>query len=147
MTLGEKLLELRKKEGLSQEEAAEKLGVSRQTVSKWETDQTAPELGKAKLLCQLYGVSYGYLFGTASALGDLTSAEAVSDEIDWTSAWSKKYPILASYPGQPGIQAFQDGMWALYQHYRDTYQCTELDAFLVLKDILYRHYRTVKGLD
>ncbi len=40
MSLGEKLLYLRKKEGLSQEDVAEKLGVSRQTVSKWETDQT-----------------------------------------------------------------------------------------------------------
>lgn len=44
MTLGKKLLDLRKKAGLSQEEVAGKLGVSRQTISKWETDQTIPEL-------------------------------------------------------------------------------------------------------
>ncbi|HEX9062047.1 MAG TPA: helix-turn-helix transcriptional regulator, partial [Clostridia bacterium] len=50
MSLGEKLLDLRKKAGLSQEDVAEKLGVSRQTVSKWESDQTVPELIKAKLL-------------------------------------------------------------------------------------------------
>jgi len=61
MSLGEKLLDLRKKASLSQEEVAEKLGVSRQTVSKWETDQTALELIKAKLLSQLYSVSQDYL--------------------------------------------------------------------------------------
>lgn len=38
MSLGEKLLSLRKKAGLSQEEVGEKLGISRQIVSKWETD-------------------------------------------------------------------------------------------------------------
>ncbi|WP_330655437.1 helix-turn-helix transcriptional regulator [Alkaliphilus sp. B6464] len=41
MSLGKKLLYLRKQAGLSQEDVAEKLGVSRQTVSKWETDQTS----------------------------------------------------------------------------------------------------------
>lgn len=61
MSLGEKLLYLRKKAGLSQEDVAEKLSVSRQTVSKWETDQTVPELNKAKLLSELYNVSYDYL--------------------------------------------------------------------------------------
>jgi len=50
MSLGEKLLNLRKKAALSQENVAEKLRVSRQTISKWETDQTVPELNKAKLL-------------------------------------------------------------------------------------------------
>ncbi|WP_416232325.1 helix-turn-helix transcriptional regulator [Clostridium kluyveri] len=61
MLLGEKLLDLRKKEGLSQEDVADKLGVSRQTVSKWETGQTVPELAKVKLLSQLYNISYDYL--------------------------------------------------------------------------------------
>lgn len=58
MSLGEKLLELRKKAGLSQEEVADKLNVSRQTVSKWETGRTVPELIKGKLLSELYHVSY-----------------------------------------------------------------------------------------
>jgi transcriptional regulator with XRE-family HTH domain len=99
MSLGEKLLSLRKKAALSQEEVGEKLGVSRQTVSKWETDQTVPELIKAKLLSQLYNVSYDYLISSSPLSGDLTNIEMIVDEIDWTSAWSKKYPILASYQG------------------------------------------------
>ena len=44
MTLGERLTELRKKANLSQEDIAEKIGVSRQTVSKWELDQSLPDL-------------------------------------------------------------------------------------------------------
>ncbi|WP_242745046.1 helix-turn-helix transcriptional regulator [Allobaculum sp. Allo2] len=48
MTLGSSLFQARKKQGLSQEDVAEKLGVSRQTVSKWETDETVPDLRQAK---------------------------------------------------------------------------------------------------
>lgn len=44
MQLGNHLFQARKKAGLSQEEVAEKLGVSRQTVSKWETDETLPDI-------------------------------------------------------------------------------------------------------
>lgn len=57
MALGNKLINLRKKTGLSQEEVAEKLGVTRQTVSKWETDQSTPDFDKIGPLCELYGIS------------------------------------------------------------------------------------------
>lgn len=57
MTIGNKLLELRKKAGLSQEEAAERLGVSRQTISKWETDQSTPDFDKLSLICNLYNIT------------------------------------------------------------------------------------------
>ena len=57
MTLGERLTELRKKDNLSQEEMAEKLGVSRQTISKWELDQSLPDFDKILPICKLYGIS------------------------------------------------------------------------------------------
>lgn len=50
MTLGEKLQKLRKQSGLSQETLAEKVAVTRQTISKWELDQSTPELA---ILAQL----------------------------------------------------------------------------------------------
>ena len=48
MTLGKSLFQARKKVGLSQENVAEKVGVSRQTISKWETDETIPDIYMAK---------------------------------------------------------------------------------------------------
>lgn len=57
MSLGNKLLNLRKEKGLSQEEVAERLNVSRQTVSKWETDQSTPDFDKILPLCELYGIT------------------------------------------------------------------------------------------
>lgn len=57
MKLYEKLYELRRAAGLSQEELAEKLNVSRQAVSKWENGTTQPELAKLIELSRLYGVS------------------------------------------------------------------------------------------
>ena len=82
MLLGDKILNLRKKPVLSQEEVANKLDVSRQTVSKWETNQTVPELKKIKLLSQLYNVSYDYLISKSNPSGDITSIEMIVDEID-----------------------------------------------------------------
>ena len=57
MDLNEKLFELRKKNNWSQEELAEKLDVSRQTVSKWESSKSIPELDKLVKLSEIYGIS------------------------------------------------------------------------------------------
>ena len=57
MQLGNHLFQARKKAGLSQEEVAEKLGVSRQTVSKWETDETLPDIRQSKRMALLYKIS------------------------------------------------------------------------------------------
>lgn len=57
MTLGERLTELRKKMNLSQEEVAEKLYVTRQTVSKWELDQSTPDFDKIVPICKLYNIT------------------------------------------------------------------------------------------
>ncbi len=57
MDLGNKLLELRKKKNLSQEEAAFELNVTRQTISKWETNQSVPDFSKLVALCELYEIT------------------------------------------------------------------------------------------
>ena len=62
MSLGEKLLKLRKKKGLSQEEVADILHVTRQTISKWETDQSMPDFDKVIPICNLYEISTEELF-------------------------------------------------------------------------------------
>lgn len=57
MNVGEKILQLRKKMGLSQEELAEKLNVTRQTISKWETNQSSPDFEKIVPLCDLFEIT------------------------------------------------------------------------------------------
>jgi len=57
MTLGEKIFRLRESAGLSQEQLAEKMAVSRQAVSKWEMDQALPHIDKVIRLCQLFNIS------------------------------------------------------------------------------------------
>lgn len=57
MNIGNKLLKLRKKKALSQEELAEKLGVTRQTISKWELNETSPNINQAKEISKLFNVS------------------------------------------------------------------------------------------
>lgn len=57
MKLGERLYNYRRKKGLSQEDVASKLNVTRQTVSKWETDQTLPDLDKIESICELFEIS------------------------------------------------------------------------------------------
>ncbi len=61
MILADKIIENRKKNGWSQEELAEKLGVSRQSVSKWEGAQAVPDMKKILQLAELFGVTTDYL--------------------------------------------------------------------------------------
>lgn len=76
MDLGKKLFELRKSKNLSQEDVAEKLKVTRQTVSKWETNQSTPDFDKIVPLCDLYGIS------TDELLKDEVKKEQEEDEVE-----------------------------------------------------------------
>lgn len=61
MTLGAKIRESRRKQGLSQEQLADKLAVSRSAVAKWETDKGLPDVGNLKILARLLKVSVDHL--------------------------------------------------------------------------------------
>lgn len=63
LTMGQRIAEERKKLGLSQEGLGEKMGVSRQAISKWEADGAVPEIDKLITLSKLFGVSVGWLLG------------------------------------------------------------------------------------
>ncbi|MBQ6874630.1 MAG: helix-turn-helix transcriptional regulator [Lachnospiraceae bacterium] len=67
MNLSQKIYDCRKKAGLSQEALAEKLGVSRQAISKWETGEATPEVGKLLLLANVFGVTTDWLLSEDEA--------------------------------------------------------------------------------
>lgn len=83
MKLGNKLLTLRKQKGLSQEEVADILGVSRQTISKWETDQSTPDFDKIIPLCDLYEITTDELLkGKKEENGFTPSDEPITGEVN-----------------------------------------------------------------
>ena len=77
MILADKIIELRKKNGWSQEDLAEKLDVSRQSISKWESAQSIPDMNKILKLSEIFGVSTDFLLKD-----DMDTAEYVEIPVD-----------------------------------------------------------------
>ncbi len=149
MSLGANLCRARKKSGLSQEAVAEKLGVSRQTVSKWETDETLPDIRQAKRMASLYRLSLDELIDFDLEVREIqeaiqrTSGET-TEKIDWTKAWGKRYPVLLSYPERVDPAPYAQGLAELLDRLKGESGYGELDAFLVLKDILAKVWQARK---
>lgn len=141
MKLGENLFQARKKKGLSQEAVAEKLGVSRQTISKWETDETLPDIRQAKKLAVLYGLTLDELIEFDADVQEIQevinkTTEETVNKVDWTKLWAEKYPILARYQEEVDVTAYEEQLQKLLSDMEKQYGYNALDAFLVLKDIL-----------
>ncbi len=107
-TLGGRIQEGRKAAGLSQETLGEKLEVSRQAVSKWESDAAIPELEKLIAMSRLFGVTVGELLGVerpAEAAGELTERElaaaaAIAERMAGTRRpWSRRRRLLTACAG------------------------------------------------
>jgi len=81
MKLCDKIVKLRRAAGLSQEELADRLNVSRQAVSKWESDQSMPDIDKVILLSDLFGVTTDYLLKDSyMPEGENVTRDTASDE-------------------------------------------------------------------
>ena len=80
MTIGEKITHLRIANKISQEQLAEKLGVSRQSVSKWEMDQSLPHIDKVLLICELFSVSADELLHNDVVIHRDTSGSSASED-------------------------------------------------------------------
>ena len=86
MTFGERLYELRKNKNISQEELAELLDVSRQTISKWENDKAYPEMTRLFFISEYFDVSLDYLIrGTESNEDVAVSYKAKNMLMIWNS--------------------------------------------------------------
>ena len=141
MGFGENFMRSRKKSGLSQEEVAAKLGVSRQTVSKWELGETLPDIQQAKKLSTLYHITLDELVELDLQVKEIQeviekTTEETQKKIDWTAMWAKKYPVLASYPQEVNLEDYVPGLKAMLARLEQEYHYNRQDAFLVLKDIL-----------
>ena len=141
MKLGSSLYNARKKSGLSQEDVAGKLGVSRQTISKWETDETLPDIRQAKRLAVLYHLSLDELIEYDAEVDEIRSviantSEKTQQKIDWTKLWAEKYPVLASYQSTVDTERYTAELQKLLTRLKADYGYSDMDALLVLKDIL-----------
>ena len=149
MNLGNSLFHARKRCGLSQEDLAEKLGISRQTVSKWETDETIPDIRQSKKMAALYKISLDELIEFDVDVKEIQEMidqtnEETEKKIDWTNAWGKKYPVLLQYQNKVNIPNYAQRMNAMLDELKQEYQFNEQDAMLVLKDILYNVWKIRK---
>ena len=141
MRLGSSLSQARRKSGLSQEAVTEKLGVSRQTISKWEVNETLPDIREAKTLAGLYHLPLDELVNFDVELEEIQrvithTSEEKQKEIDWTKVWGQKYPVLTTYQQQVDTAPYTAGLQAMLDRLRMEQGYSDLDAFLVLKDIL-----------
>ncbi len=149
MDLGNSLFHARKKCGFSQEDVANKLGVSRQTISKWETNETVPDIYQAKKMAVLYHVSLDDLINFDIEFKEIQemiakTSEEVEAKINWTSAWGKKYPILLKYQDDVNVLNYARKLDIMLEELKQEYNYSDQDALLVLKDILYQVWKNKK---
>jgi len=92
MNLGEKILHLRKLRGMSQEELAAQITVSRQAISKWELGESIPDTENVVQLSKLFGVSTDYLLNDdAESDADIPAVRESSEKL------KKKYTLIGLY--------------------------------------------------
>lgn len=102
MKFGEKLIQLRRKEGMSQEQLAAEIGITRQSVSKWESGSTLPELTKLIAISELFNVSVDYLVKDSMEedfSGDMYSMgnTRLEEKMDELSRYVKGYQYTSKH--------------------------------------------------
>ena len=117
MKLHEKIYSQRRLKGFSQEELAEKLGVSRQAVSKWETGEALPEITKLKGLAEVFGVTTDFLLNDNQDVfvkGQVNSLDPFDRFMDWFEALPAKLaPFFKRYGWIGGIVLIVFGIYRL----------------------------------
>ena len=63
------------------------------------------------------------------------------NKVNWTKAWSSKYPVLATYQEEVDVEKYAKEIRKILDDLQKTYNYNELDAMLVLKDILYHEWK------
>lgn len=150
-TIGEMIKKRRKILNFTQQELAGKLNISSQAVSKWENGETLPDIRQSKKMSLLYKVSLDDLIAFDVDVQEIQqiierTSEEVEEKIDWTRAWGKKYPILLRYQKEVNTSNYAVRLGGMIDELKREYGYNELDALLVLKDILAAVWRERKNL-
>lgn len=96
MQFNEKLIKLRRENGLTQEQLAEKLGVSRQAISRWESGESAPDMYNLSAICRFFGVSSDYLINDDfTSDEDTPIAQKKNDEISSVKEKRRKLHLIS----------------------------------------------------
>ena len=105
-----RLYELRKKHNLSQEELAEKLGVSRQAVSKWERSEASPDTDNIIALAKIYGLTLDELIYGEKEVKEEAKEEAKEESNENTSSESKENVCIDIEDGEDKVKISSDGI-------------------------------------
>lgn len=138
MKTGEKIAKARKDINLTQDQLAELLKVTRQTISKWESDLAFPETSKISKLAKVLKVSCDYLLrdDNKSVTAEVSMQSANSYDVDWT----KLYPILGEYQNTVDYRQYHNIFTEMINEMMITYNYSIDNTILVLKDLLYKAY-------
>ena len=127
MTIGEKIAKLRTAANISQEQLAEKVEVSRQSVSKWEMNQAMPQIDKVLLLCELFDISADELLRDKIELRGIESKERTSNKYFGTDGFRGEANVNLT-----SMQAYKVGRFLGWYYSRNTAENTNYRPKIVI---------------
>lgn len=141
MSIGQRIARERRNLNLTQEQLSEKLGVSRQTVSKWEQDIILVGTNKLIELCDILEVSIDYLLTGEEKNNKIKVKNGENGfEIDWT----KVYPVLSTYQDEVDMDYYLSHFENMIKEAMKKYDYSLEDAVLVLKDVFYKAFLNIE---
>ncbi len=104
------------------------------------------DIYQAKKLAKIYNLLLDELIDFDENLLEIkeiinNSSEEKINKINWTSAWSKKYPVLTKYSNKVDIEKYSNEIRKMLDSLMLNYNFNKLDSMLVLKDILYHEWK------
>jgi transcriptional regulator with XRE-family HTH domain len=141
MKTGEKISKARRSVNLTQDQLAELLEVTRQTISKWESDLALPEASKIAKLAEVLKVSCDYLLKDCKVM---TTEVSMTSENSYAIDWSKLYPVLREYQDTVDCERYNKVFSDMIKDMIKIYNYSIDDAILVLKDLLYKSFLNMK---
>jgi|GEM_PF-778449 len=141
MRTGDKIAKARKSINLTQDQLAEVLGVTRQTISKWESDLAFPETSKIARLAEVLKISCDYLLKDDKSVITEVPMQSANSYVD---EWTKLYPILGEYQITVDYNQYLRIFTDMIKEMMTTYNYSSEDAVLVLKDLMYKSYLEIQ---